>query len=387
MPIPNGFLKKSELNKHEKKFPLSVCLCKTCSLVQLTHTVPPKEMFNNYLYIPSTSADHMNHFRNFAEESIKKFKLTNEHLVVDIGSNDGSLLSFFKAKNIRTLGVDPAKNLAIGANLRGIKTINKYFTKEVAVDISKSHGRAQLVTATNVLAHIGDLHDFCRGLKLLMDENGIFIAEFPYVSNLIRKNLFDTIYHEHLSYFSIRPLVRLFKKHDLKIINIVKKPIDGGSIRIFVTRAKSRIKSSEAVKMVIKHELRLKLHLAITYEQFAKKVEAVKERLMKQLILIKSQKKKIVGYGAPAKGNILLNFCNIDGSILDYIVDSTPHKQGMFTPGTHIPIHPESKFERDMPDYTLLLTWNFAEEILKKQKRYRQKGGKFIINSPVFRIV
>ncbi len=386
MPIPNGFLTKEELKEEEPRYPLGVYVCENCSLVQLTHVVPADIMFKNYLYIPSTSSTMVNHFKTMAEEQVKEFSLNSKDLVIDIGSNDGTLLGFFKENEIQVLGIDPATNLAQVARLRGIEVVDDFFTSDLAKKVRKEKGKAKLITATNVVAHINNLHDLCEGVSLLLNNNGIFITEFPYLTDLLDKNEFDTIYHEHLSYFAIRPLAELFKRHKMKIVNIKKLPIHGGSIRVYVAKNSSKQKPSKIVQEFMSNELLKKLNTRMPYDDFARRVSVIKRDLVDYLKKLKKGGKKVVGYGASAKGNVLLNYCNIDASLLDYIVDSIHYKQGRYTPGTHIPIYPETRLEKDIPDYTLLLAWNFADEIIQKQSAYREKGGQFIITIPYLRI-
>jgi len=386
MPIPNGFLKKEELKNKEPYYPLGVYVCESCWLVQLTHVIPAEIMFKNYLYIPSTSSTMLSHFKEMADELIKTFSLKQHDLVVDIGSNDGTLLGYFKEQEMKVLGIDPATNLVQVSRLKGIDTWDEFFTSKLAKKVVKEKGKAKIITATNVVAHIHNICDLCEGVKLLLDNNGIFVMEFPYLLDLIDKNEFDTIYHEHLSYFSITPLVKLFGKHNLRIIDIKKMPVHGGSIRVYVAKTNSKHKQKSAVKDFLHNEVLKKIDKRSIYDDFARRVKVIKRDLVDYLKDLKKQGKKVIGYGAAAKGNVLLNYCGIKTNLLDYIVDSISYKQGRYTPGTHIPIYPELRIEKDMPDYVLLLAWNFADEILKKQVKYRERGGQFIITIPYLRI-
>lgn len=386
MPIPNGFLQQGQLKEKETYYPLEACVCNTCWLVQLTHVIPAEIMFKNYLYIPSTSTTMLQHFKTLAEETIRTYNLKSEDLVIDIGSNDGTLLRYFKEQEIKVLGIDPASNLAQVARLKGIDTIDDFFTSSLAKKTVAKYGKAKIITATNVVAHIDNLHDMCKGIDVLLDKDGVFICEFPYLRDLIDKNEFDTIYHEHLSYFSIKPLNVLFGKYHFNIIDIQRTSIHGGSIRVYISRKESKYKQNETVRDFIKQESLKKLDKLSTYEDFARRVKVIKRDLVTYLKKLKKEGKRIVGYGASAKGNVLLNYCNISTDLLDYIVDSISYKQGLFTPGTHIPIYPESRLEKDNPDYVLLLAWNFADEIIRKQLRYRERGGQFIITIPYLRV-
>lgn len=384
-PVPNGFLEAHHRHKAEKFYPLDVCLCQDCGLVQLAHVVSPKVMFKNYVYIPSTSETMRNHFDSLARQAVKKVAAKDESLVVDIGSNDGTLLKSFRNLKMKTLGIDPAENLAKKANMEGITTICALFTKELASKIKKKYGKSLIITATNVVAHVHDLHNFLEGIKTLLLDSGLFIAEFPYLIDLIEKVEFDTIYQEHLSYFSITPLEKILKKHDLYLINVKRLSVHGGSIRVFISKSdKSR---SIAVKKLLQYESNKGILDPKTYLRFRRKVDRVRHELVQLLWKLRLKNKQIVGYGASAKGNIILNYCRIGPETLDYIVDSIPYKQGKFTPGMHIPIFPESRLLKDKPDYTLLLAWNFADEIIKKQNEYRKRGGKFILAIPKLTIV
>lgn len=383
-PVPNGFLKAHHRHKAEKFYPLDVCFCKSCGLVQLAHVVSPKVMFKNYVYIPSTSETMRTHFASLAKQAIKKADAKAGDLVLDIGSNDGTLLSAFKKQKMKVLGVDPAENLARKANRDGINTICALFTDLLAKKIRKKMGQVKIITATNVVAHVHNLDDFLEGIKTLLDDDGLFMAEFPYLLDLIEKVEFDTIYQEHLSYFSITPLDKLLNKHDLNLVDVKRLSVHGGSVRIFVSK---KGVSSIRVKKLLKLEKKKKLLSPETYLKFRRKVDKIRHELVQQLWSLRLKDKSIVGYGASAKGNVMLNYCRIGPETLDYIVDSIPYKQGKFTPGMHIPIFAESKLLEDQPDYTLLLAWNFAEEIIKKQSQYRKKGGKFILAIPKLTIV
>ncbi|MDA1317286.1 MAG: class I SAM-dependent methyltransferase [bacterium] len=387
MPIPNGFLTKEQLSQKENKYPLKACVCTSCWLVQLTHVIPAEIMFRNYVYIPSTSTTMVQHFESLSIESSKKAYLRKNNLVVDIGSNDGTLLSNYKKNGARILGVDPAQNLAKKANAQGIPTLAHYFTKELASAIVAEHGRAKIITATNVIAHIDNLHDAIDGVRTLLHPNGLFVMEAPYLVDLIDNNEFDTIYHEHLSYFAVHPLQKLFNMHNLHIIDIIKQPVHGGTIRVYVSPIDSNYSVHPRVENFITEEKVKQFHTLAPYRDFASRVKNMKKDLILLLKRIKQEGKFIVGYGASAKGNVLENYCAINSDILNYIVDSTPYKQGKYTPGTHIRICSEEKLLKDRPDYALLTSWNFTEEILEKNKKYREGGGQFIIPVPGVRIV
>jgi len=383
MPIPNGFLREEDLNNEEPRYPLRAYVCRECTLSQLTHVVPAEIMFRNYLYIPSTSTSMVNHFKSFAAQAVERCGVLPRDLVIDIGSNDGTLLNAFKTHEATVLGIDPAENLAKLARLNGVDTIADFFSEATAKKVVKEREvHAKVITGTNVMAHVPDVHDFLRGVKALLAEDGTFIGEFPYGKDMHDKNEFDTIYHEHLSYFNVRSLQVLFEEHDLRMVDIVKQPIHGGSLRVFVKHRSSATPTSPVIDEFLADEAAAGMQEDLYYDNFAQRVESIKHDLTHLLSNLKRRSKRIVGYGAAAKGNVLLNHCNIGPDKLDYIVDSVSFKQGRFTPGTHIPIHPEERLQRDNPDYILLLAWNFADEIIAKQADFRHRGGQFILAIP-----
>lgn len=384
MPIPNGFLKKQDLAKKEEKYELACLYCEECGLVQTTVVVNPEIMFRNYVYIPSTAKVMMNNFSNLAYQSLERVKYTDKTLVVDIGSNDGSLLTFFKSFGVRVLGIDPAENLAILAEMKGVPTETRLFNASTGKRVAKKYGKAKIITATNVIAHIDDLHKVMQGVSELLDDGGYFITEFPYLLDLIHHNEFDTIYHEHLSYFSLKPWKRLVEGYGYRIVDVQRLQIHGGSIRI--TQTRKRVPKSRALSHLIALEEHFGLYKKSTYDDFSGRVSELKADLNKVLKELKKQKKRIVGYGAAAKGNVLTNCFGIGKETLDYIVDSTPYKQGLYTPGKHIPVQAENKLLEDMPEYALILAWNFANEIMKKQQEYKKRGGNFIIPVPEVKI-
>ncbi len=388
-PIPNGFLKKEGLKQKEPKYDLSVWFCPNCSLMQLKYLVSPKIMFGNYLYIPSASKTRVEYFKKMAEEVIEVGKLKKDSLVIDVGSNDGSLLVCFKNIGMKILGIDPAENLVKVAILNGIDTILGYFDSTLAKKVVKKYGKAKAITATNVIAHIHNLHGVMEGGDILLDDDGIFVMHFPYLLDLLEKNLFDTIYHEHLSYFSIKSLLYLAKDSNLEIFDIHKSDLDGGSLRVFWKKKKNKnIKVKEnVINKLLKEEEAYGLYSIKTYKEFAKRVKNLKTDAVSKLKRLKKEKKRIVGYGAAAKANVLLNYFNIDSKIIDYLVDSTPYKQGLYTPGSHIPIYSEDKIYETKPDYLLIFAWNFSKEIIEKNKKYKKNGGKFILIEPDFKII
>lgn len=384
-PLVNSFLKKEQLKSKEPAYPLDVYLCKNCNLVQLVDVVPPEIMFRNYVYISGIS-DTMNiHFLKLAEDAVKNFNLNSKSLIVDIGGNDGTLLNAFKNFGVRTLNIEPAVNIAKISRENGIETINDFWSEETALKIRDLKGEAKIIIGTNVFAHVNNLDDFMKGVKTLLSDDGVFVIEVPYLVDLIKLEEFDTIYHEHLSYFALKPLTTLFSRFGMNLFDVKRELVHGGSIRVFVKKRK--IEPSNSVKELLELEKREGLHSLRTYENFAKDVESIRRKLISLLKELTGGGKKIVGYGAPAKGNVLLNFCKIGGDLLEYVVDKTPIKQGLYTPGMHIPVFPTEKILEDMPDYVLILAWNFADEIMKQQQKYKELGGKFIIPIPEPKII
>lgn len=388
-PIPNGFLTKEELKQKEEKYPLVVCFCKDCSLMQLRFLVKANVMFDNYLYIPSASKTRIDNFKKLAEEVKELTKFNEKSLIVDVGSNDGSMLIQFKNLGAKTLGIDPAENLVKVAALSGIETVNSYFDSKVALKVRKKYGKAKAMLATNVIAHIHNLHEVIKGGEVLLEDDGIFLMQFPYSLDLVRDNLFDTIYHEHLSYFSLKSLLVLAERSNLEIFNIEKSELDGGSLKVYWKKKsdKKRAVNSNTINKILKEEEKFGLYDIKTYVEFAKRVEKLKKEVVKKLKELKNKNKTIVGYGAAAKANVLLNYFGIDKKTIDYLVDSTPYKQGRYTPGSHIPIYSEDKIYKTNPDYIIIFAWNFAKEIMDKNKKFKEKGGRFILLEPGYSVI
>ena len=378
-PPANSFINKNQLNSSESKFPLRLFWCGDCYLVQLLDIVDKEFLFRNYLYMTSASKPIVDHFKKYAQDVYEEFlKEETNPFVVEIGSNDGSLLSEFKKLGTQILGIEPATNLSNLANQSNITTKNTFFSSQVCKEIIKSRN-ATVVVANNVIAHVEDLQDLMHGIQILLDKNGVFIFEVPYLVDLIKKLEFDTIYHEHLSYFSILPLLKLVKQFGLEIFDIKKQSVHGGTLRIFVSK-RDNYQIHNSVKIFIDDEKNLGLDKIEFYEKFSLNVKELKKNLIEILIKLKKENKIIFGYGAPAKGNVLLNYCEIDTKFLDYVIDTTPLKQGKYTPGMHIPIIAPSNLNNG--NVALLLSWNYESEILLKEKMFRNNGGKFLIPVP-----
>ncbi len=380
--LANDYRTKKDLLVPENKAPLKVAYCNECTLSQLTHTVNREFIFKNYLYFSSASTQLQEFFKDYAEEIIEKFPDKAKKLTIEIASNDGILLKPLKKMGARVLGVEPAKNISKVANKEGIKTLPYFFNLKTSFKIQKEYGKAGLIIANNVLAHTDNPNDMISGVKNLLAENGVFMFQVKYLSDFIEKNEFDTIYHEHISYFSLRSLDFLLSKHGLKIFDVSHVSQEGGSIRVSVCHNNFKIKKNVSIKKFLEKEKKDGLYKINTYKKFSKKPLKVKENLTSILKKLKKNNFEIAGYGASAKGNTLLQYCNINKKLLNYIVDSSPYKQGKYTPQTHIPIVSPEKFKKDMPDYILLLAWNFKDSILSKEKWFLNQGGKFIIPIP-----
>lgn len=383
-PPANAFLsdKQQATSNKEKWFPLQVNFCTNCSMVQLAHVVDPKLLFGNYVYVSSTSSVFVRHFEELAQNMIKQLRLRLKSLVVDIGSNDGILLKPFQKRGVRVLGIEPAKNIARLANKDGVPTKADFFSTKLAKKIVRECGQADLVTATNVFAHIDNLDEMIEGIKILLKPNGVFLIEVAYLVDLLKKNLFDTVYHEHVCYWAVRPLKVLAARLGMKIFEVARVPTHGGSIRVLMKLKTGKWTVGASVANAVYREKKWGLDKLAPYRALAKRIAKNKLRLKQLLADLKRQGKTIVGFGAPAKGNTLLNYFGIDHKILDYIVDDSPYKQGLYTPGTHVPVVTPEKIYQDKPDYVLILAWNFAESIMKTHRKFKHLGSKFIVPVP-----
>jgi len=382
-PPSDQFKSESQLNDAVTLYPLRVHLCEDCGFCQLGYVVPPEILYqDNYPYESSTTETGKKHYHDFAASVVTDYGFGKGDLAVDIGSNVGVLLEGFKQLDLDIRGVDPASNICEIAKGRGIPTINDFFGKGPAETILSEQGPASVITGTNVFAHVDDLNSFMEAIRILVHpKRGVFVIEAPHLLHLIRSLEYDTIYHEHLSYISIEPLVPFFARFGMEIIKVEQKDIHGGSVRIFVS-AKGNYPVHESVAGIIDMEKSERLRDLGRLADFATKVERNKAQLNSLLHKLKDEGKRIVGVSAPAKGMTLLNYCHIDRQILDYVTEKSKLKIGFYTPGVFIPVHPDSKLLDDRPDYALLLAWNFAEEIMRNNQTFRDQGGKFIIPIP-----
>jgi len=387
MPPANAFIESAALGNDECAFPLTVCFCPCCSLLQTPDVIDPEKLFRQYLYVTGTSDTMARHNRAYAETVVEALGLSADDLVVEVASNDGSLLRCFAEHGVRTLGVEPASNIAQTARQGGIETMCDFFTADVAERIAASHGFARAVLANNVLAHVDDPVGFLRACHALLDGDGRVVVEVPYLQQLIDRLEYDTIYHEHLCYFSITALARAFAAADLSIIRVDHVPVHGGSIRVQAGRSETWGDHSAQVHCRLDDETERGLSDVATYALFAEKVAAHRAALVELVDRLKSEGATLAGYGAPAKGNTLLNYCGIGPDRLAYLVDKNPLKVGLFSPGMHIPVVAVNAIEQHHPDYLLILAWNFADEIMAQQSAYRRRGGRFILPIPDPKIV
>jgi len=376
-PLANAF-RHPERRDSEEKFPLRVLLCRKCNLCQLGEVVDPEILFRDYIYYSSSQPVLPRHFKEYAEYVYNNFIHDEAELVVEMGSNDGLLLLAFKHMGARILGVDPAKNIAIVANERGVPTIAEFFGKSVAEKIKVGYGEAQVLIGNNVVAHTDDHHSLVSGIEHILSKDGVFVLEAPYLVDMFENMTFDTIYHEHMSYLAIRPLQYLFNQYSLEIFDVVLFPVQGQSIRVFVGR-KGQYKVRDSVGRFINKELEMGLDRIETYKELARKIEKLKHDVVDTIKEIKKQGKIIAGYGAPAKGNTLLNYFDINNNHLEYLTESMPSKIGLYAPGTGIPVKNISDARKNWPDYFLLLAWSYKDAIIEKEREFRERGGKFIL--------
>ncbi len=386
-PLSNSFLTADMLKKEEKFYPLQALVCDKCFLVQLPEIESPENIFDNYAYFSSFSDTWLKHSENYVNAMLERFSFDSNSLVVEIACNDGYLLQYFKKKGIPVLGIEPAANVAKVAEQKGIPTIVKFFSVKTANELLNEKKNADLIAGNNVLAHVPNLNDFVEGMRILLKPNGVITMEFPHLLQLIQKNQFDTIYHEHFSYFSLFTVQKVFSEHNLTIFDVEELDTHGGSLRIFARHTKNETSPvSERVSKLIDNEKKFGLTNISTYTKFSEKCKAVKQSIREFFISAKNEGKKVVCYGAAAKGNTLLNYCGIGTDFVDYVVDRSPHKQGMFLPGTHIPITKPEKTRDTKPDYLVILPWNLKDEITKQMSYIRDWGGKFVIPIPEVKI-
>jgi len=383
-PLAGKFLKPEQASAKEDFFPLGVHFCNECGLVQVLDVVPKDKLFSEYFYAPHSLLSP--HFTEYAKHVKEEFALGEGSLVVEIGSNIGMMLKPFKDLGIKAVGVEPAKNIADSANGLGLETVNDFFTEKVALDIAKRLGKADVIVANNVFAHIDDLEEIMRGIKALLKDDGVYIFENHYLVDTLEKMQYDDIYHEHLCYYSLHPLLPFFERHGMQVFDAKRINTHGGSIRVYCGNQDREV--SSRVQELLLMEKKLGVDRLETFEEFGRNVERHKAELVAMLKSLRGKGKTIVGYGAPARGNTLLNYCRIGKDTLEFIIDDSPLRQGKLTPGTRIPIYSVERFREKRPDYAFLLAYGgYTESILKKEQAYIGKGGRFIIPLPKIKVV
>jgi len=387
-PLCQRHVTPEQLDRMEAFHPLHVRVCTSCFLVQLAEYVPPEEIFEDYAYFSSYSDSWLAHAERYVETIVPALGLDASSLVVELASNDGYLLQYMQRTGIRTLGVEPAKNVAEAAIARGIPTVSAFFGRDLAARLRENHGPADLIVANNVLAHVPDINDFVGGIAILLATDGLLTAEFPHLHELIAGNQFDTIYHEHFSYLGFLTVRRILRAHGLEIVDVERLATHGGSLRIHARRLTGRsCPVSPRVAELVRLEQELGYDRIDAYRGFGERVAATKRRLLAFLIDAKERGASIAGYGAPGKGNTLLNYCGIRTDFLDYTVDRNPKKQGNFLPGTRIPIRAPEELRRTRPDLVLILPWNLRDEIVGQHGYVREWGGRFVVPIPELQVL
>jgi hypothetical protein len=387
-PLANSYLEPEDLRKAEVFLPLCVYVCGQCFLVQLPEEERPEAIFSNYAYFSSYSESWLRHAEAYAAAMVERFGLGSGHLVVEVASNDGYLLRWFAERGIPVQGIEPASNVAEAAEAAGIPTLVKFFGEATARELVAAGTRANLLVGNNVLAHVPNLNDFVAGLKLLLGSAGVLTMEFPHLLRLMEEGQFDTIYHEHYSYFSFTTVRQIFAAHGLTLFDVEELSTHGGSLRIYARHDGDSSKPvGEAVAKLLAREAAAGLSQMKTYRSFDERVRKVKRGFLSFLIQAKQEGRSIAGYGAPAKGNTLLNYCGVRTDFLDFTVDRSPHKQGRFLPGTRVPIHGPDRLRETRPDYVLILPWNLKEEIMEQMADVRTWGGRFVVAIPEVKIL
>jgi C-methyltransferase C-terminal domain/Putative zinc binding domain/Methyltransferase domain len=388
-PLCESYVSRERYNEAEPFYPLRAYVCASCYLVQIEALVAPDMIFTEYAYFSSYAATWVQHARRYADTVVERFGLDTTSFVVEVGSNDGYLLQHFVARAIPVLGIDPAANVAaVAVRDRNVPTLVKFFGVQAARELAEQGRRADLIVANNVLAQVPDLHDFVAGIEILLGPHGVATIEFPHLLRLMEQNQFDTIYHEHFSYFSLRTATRIFAHHGLRCFDVDELPTHGGSLRIYLCHDGDTTRpTSHTVSALEAHEIAAGLDHVDGYLAFGERVKATKWRVLDFLIDAKRRGKSVVGYGAPGKGNTLLNYCGVRTDFIDYTVDLNPYKQGKFLPGTRIPIDRPDQIAQTKPDYLFILPWNLKDEIMAQMQTIRDWGGQFVIPIPTLQVV
>jgi SAM-dependent methyltransferase len=379
-PWCDNFLKESDLSKSEPEYPLELFFCNHCTLVQLGYTVPKETMFIDYVYLSGTTRSLEEHFKLTAKHIVDKFNLNSADLVLDIGSNDGTFLDKFKNLGVKVLGVDPGKKQTELATKKGIETVNDFFNEDVAERILKKFGKTSIISAAGVFFHLEELHSVVKGIKKLLTDKGVFVIQATYLPSMIEKNAFDIVYHEHLVFYTLKTLQNLLSKYNLEIFDVDEISIHGGSIVVYASHP-NQYPITSKVNDLLNYEEKNGFYKLEKYQEFSKRVEQVKNELLKIISELKQKNKIIYGYGAPAKGNTMLNYCGIDSKSVDLLVETNNLKCGLYAPGSKIKILHENDINQ-IPDYYLILPWNFLESFLDKEKQFLKDGGKFIVPIP-----
>ncbi|WP_030566749.1 class I SAM-dependent methyltransferase [Streptomyces aureocirculatus] len=387
LPLANSYLDPADSFDDEPRHPLGVVSCRSCRLMSLTHTVDPEVLYRTYFYVTSDSDTITRHMRTIAELCVERFAIPQGGFVVEMGSNTGQQLAAFRDLGMEILGVDPARSLAALATEHGIETLPDFFSAATAARVAKEYGRARLVLGRHVFAHIDDVGDIARGVRELLEPEGVFAIEVPYALDMLEHNEFDTIYHEHLSYYAVSTLATLFERHGMRVVDVERAAVHGGSIVVFACRDDSPWEQRPAVAELQRLERASGFFDDDTYTAFAGRVEHIRETLPPLVRGLVADGKRVAGYGAPAKGNTLLGVCGLGSDDLEFCIDTTDLKQGKLQPGAHIPIHSPAYGAQHPPDVYLLLAWNYAEEILRKERAFLENGGRFIVPVPEPRIV
>ncbi len=386
-PVSNSFVRPDQAQEPEPFYPLHAFVCSNCFLVQLEEFETADQIFSDYVYFSSYSTSWLAHARQFVGEAIERFGYDSDSLVIEVASNDGYLLQYFRERDVPVLGIEPASNVAEVARAAGIDTIDEFFGVALAERLRDQGRLCDLLIGNNVLAHVPDINDFVGGLGIVLGRDGVLSMEFPHLLKLIEQTQFDTIYHEHFSYLSLSTVQKIFAHHGLQIFDVQELPTHGGSLRVYAQHAGGQQAIGETVQKVLADERRARLDSLDGYRGFSDKVLKVKADLLKFLDEAASADKTVVGYGAPAKGNTLLNFCGVGPDAIAYTVDRNPHKQRQLLPGTHIPVHAPEKIEETRPDYVLILPWNLKDEVIEQLEGIREWGGKFVVPIPELKVI